>query len=152
MKFIDIFSIVTLISLIHFSIDYLSDEQITSNETKIGMLQILHHLVITIQMFGIFVNNLPFKIIAIMVSFGIQLGYLVNNDHCWLTTMVNKLINPEKPDRIWRVDLILQIKHYLRGSEWAYRNINNFDQTGIVLFSNTMYILFFIKNKYLKFH
>ena len=122
-KSIDIFSIVIVISLIHFSIDYLSDEQITSNETKIGILQIIHHLVITIQMFGIFVNNLPFKIIAILTSFAIQLGYLVNNDHCWLTTMVNKLINPDKPDRIWRVDLILQIKHPSRSTARAGRAV-----------------------------
>jgi len=74
-----------------------------------------------------------------------QIGWIHFDDRCWLTTMVNKLINPEKPDRIWRVDLLLQIKHYIRGSEWAYRNINNFEQTGIVLFSNIMYLLYLLR-------
>ena len=39
--------------LVHFSIDYLSDSQISNNETIIGVLGIFHHLVLTIQMVSI---------------------------------------------------------------------------------------------------
>lgn len=150
MQCIDLFSVVIVISLIHFSIDYLSDTQIIKDETKIGLLQLFHHFVITIQMLSVFVGvfftkSLVFMTISIITSLVIQSGYIINNDHCWLTILVNTCIDPEKPDRIWRNDILLQIKHYMRGNDWGYKNIVNFNQTNIVVFVNLMYIFWLIK-------
>ena len=83
-------------------------------------------------------------IISIITSLVIQIGYIINNDHCWLTVLSNKLINPEQPNRIWRADLFLQIKHYIRGDSWAYKDIYNFNQNNIVLFGNIVFIVFLI--------
>ena len=139
--------------LVHFSIDYLSDSQISNNETKIGILQLFHHLVLTIQMVSILFSIIPVKkipvgiiILGIIINIVIQAGYLINNDYCWLTKMVNELINPQKPNRKWLCDVVLQIKKYIRGKEWAYSDIRSTDQTGIVLFSNLSFILVLINS------
>ena len=137
--------------IIHFSIDYLSDSQITHNETKIGVLGIFHHLVLTIQMVSIIFAIIPgtapvgIIILGIIISIIVQAGYLINNDYCWVTRMVNELIDSQKPNRKWLCDIILQIKKYVRGDEWAYSDIRNVDQTGIVILSNLSFIIVLIK-------
>ena len=46
------------ITLFHFTIDYLSDSEITSSETKIGFLQYIHYLFGSMCVLGI--GILPF--------------------------------------------------------------------------------------------
>jgi hypothetical protein len=142
MDSIDIFSLIIPITLIHFAIDYLSDKNITHSETKAGIMQMIHHLFVTIQIFGIipFKKRFSFLIISILTSLVIQCGYLINNDYCWLTKAFNNLINPDQPNRIWRADLPLQIKHYILGDDWGYKDIYKVDQSKIVIISNVSYL------------
>lgn len=86
-------------------------------------------------------------ILGIITSIVIQVGYLINNDYCWVTRMVNRKINNTKPHRKWLCDIVLQIKKYIRGDEWSYSDIRNTDQTGIVILSNLSFILVLIKIK-----
>ena len=142
--------ILCIILLIFFSIDYLSDDQITDNETKIGICIFFHHLACVISGFGsilclFFNGTILSTTIIVLISIIIQAGFLVNNDYCWYTKMVNNLIDPQKPNRKWRGDYESLIKHYIRGDEWAYSDIRNIDQTQFVIFINIILILILIK-------
>jgi len=109
-------------------LDFLSDKDVINNEIKIGALQYIHHLLGAFT-FGILIllltsRSIPLTIVSIIVIFITQLGFLINKDYCWLLTLTNKTINPNKPNRKWRADVVSIIKHYTRGDDWAYEDIN----------------------------
>jgi len=133
--------------IFHFTVDFLSDKEITSNETIIGTLQLFHHIVCAIYMFGIILmpfvtRKLSILFITIVTSLVIQVGYLINNDYCWLTKLVNQMINPEKIKRKWTGgDIVSIIKRYIRGDSWTYGNIEYIDNTTLVLIVNVVHIV-----------
>ena len=134
------------IILFHFSLDFLSDSDIIKNETKIGILQFFHHIVCTIYISGIvllpFVSrNISVLFITIIVSMVIQIGYLINNENCWVTIMANKLINPKYPNRKWvGGDICSLIKSYIRDDSWRYSNIKYINNTKLTLIANIVHI------------
>jgi hypothetical protein len=133
-------------SLIMWSIDYLSDKDITHKEMKIGIFQYLHHLIITIInlsfMLILFYKGITITGLTVIVMIIAQIGFLINKDKCWFLTTINKQINPDNPNRKWRADLYSLLKHYIRGDSWAYSDIRNNDSTYNV---NTMNLLIFIQ-------
>jgi hypothetical protein len=142
--------------LINFCLDFLSDSEIVNNETKIGFFQLFHHIVCVVYLSSVvfmpFVTKkLSILIISVLVSFGIQLGYIVNNDYCWLTRMVNNMIDPSRPKRKWvGGDICSLVKKYMRDETWAYSDINYINNTKLVLIVNVVHI-FFIVHRYLIF-
>jgi hypothetical protein len=136
-------------SLIFWAIDFLSDKNITENELKIGILQYVHHFIATILIFVIIIfltsKSLIFTIVSILITLGVQVGFLINDDYCFYTRMVNKELNPNIPDRKWRNDIESYIKHYIRGDDWAYSDIWNQDKTPAVIYGNVLLILQLIK-------
>lgn len=136
-------------SLILWSIDYLSDKNITHNELEIGLMQYIHHL------FGIFnigviillltSKSISLAIITILVNLFSQVGFLINNDDCWLLTLINNKINPTMPRRKWRGEMESLIKHYTRGDDWAYSEIRNNSATRTVLYVNILMIAHLVK-------
>ena len=136
-------------SLIFWAIDFLSDKNITENELKIGIFQYVHHFIGTILLFVIVIfltsKSLIFTIVSILITLGVQVGFLINDDYCFYTRMVNKEINPDMPDRKWRNDMESYIKHYIRGDSWAYSDIWNQDKTSAVIYGNILLILQLIK-------
>lgn len=150
MKTIDIYSIIVPLSLFTFMLDYLPDTQIVKDETKIGVYSYLHHLISIICTFGLpifllFEKSLFIGIMNVIIFTISQIGWIYYGDYCWLTSKVNKLINPSRPNRIWRSDLIAFIKHYIRGDEWAYKDIYNNDKTSLTLFVNILLLLYLLK-------
>ena len=127
----ELFCIIIPLTLINFSIDFLSDGQITKDELKLGCLQILHHLVShSSALYGtafLFVtNSLTFYTICITLFIILQAGLLINNDHCWLTKLVNTIIDKDNPLRKWRgAGWEYYIKHYIRGDSYAYSKMNS---------------------------
>ena len=144
------FLLLTPFILFHFCLDYLSDEEVTHSETKIGILQMFHH---TIGMMVTFSLILPFLssrlsvlIAHIIVALYIQIGHLINKDYCWLTTMVNEIIDPKKPNRKWTGTTIWSLlKKFTRGPEWAYSEIRKPNNLFNIVFFNCMYILLLVK-------
>ena len=72
MKSIDIYSLIIPVSLITFTMDYLSDNQIIKDETTIGFYSYLHHLIsiictIGLPTFLLFSKSLFFVIINITI-------------------------------------------------------------------------------------
>jgi hypothetical protein len=151
MKTYDFVALIILpLVLIQFSIDYLSDSQITTNETRIGILQLIHHLITKITFIGsiftlFLVNDIKYISLGVIILIIVQLGFAKNNDHCWYTRMVNELIDKNKPNRKWRSDWESFIKHYIRGDKWAYSDRFNNDATMELTMVNIIYILIFIK-------
>ena len=143
--------LILIITLFFFSVDYLSDNQIIYSETKIGILSFLHHLFCIILGFGsilclFFSKSLIMAFILILVSTIIQTGFLINNDYCWYTVMVNKIINPlSLGNRKWRGDYESLIKHYIRGDSWGYSDIYTINQTQFVICINIIITLFLLK-------
>jgi hypothetical protein len=145
--------IILLLSLLSWSIDFLSDSQITQNELKIGAILFIHHIfAFTSMFFGIFwsmffTKSLHFYILTTVIFIGIYIGFLINNNVCWMTVWVNKMINSEKPLRKWRgAEPMAYIKHYIRGDDWAYSDlyISEKDKNMLIL-ANISYILLSIK-------
>lgn len=137
--------------LIHFTIDYLSDSQIIASETRIGILQFIHHLITKIAFVGSFftlflISDIKYISVGIIISIIAQIGFLKNNDYCWYTKMVNELIDPNKPNRKWRSDWGAFIRHYIRGDDWAYSDIWNSDITFEITIINIIYLIVLIKN------
>ena len=136
-------------TLFFWAFDFLSDKNITENELKIGILQFIHHFVATILVLVIVLlmtsKSLIFTIVSIIITIGSQVGFLINNDYCWLTRLINKEINPKMVDRKWRSDLESLIKHYIRGDDWAYSDIWNQDKTPAVIYGNVILILILLK-------
>jgi hypothetical protein len=139
------------LSLIMFSLDFLSDSEIIKNETKIGIFQLFHHIVCIIFLSSVsfmpfLTKRLSVLIISVITSLIIQIGYSINNDYCWLTRMVNKMINPVRPDRKWvGGDIHSLIKKYTREDSWAYSDIRYIDNTNLVVFVNGVHILTLLK-------
>ena len=155
--FHELMCISLLISLFFWTVDFLSDSYITKDETKLGILQYIHHLAATIGFLGPFINlftgNFVFYVVSIILSIIIQSGFLINDDYCWLTLMVNKCINPGQPKRKWRADLSSFVKHYIRGDSWAYSDMYKPDFTSGTFITNCVFIaglikLFYFSNKY----
>ena len=136
--------------LIQFSIDYLSDAQITDNETRIGILQFIHHIINKVTFIGsiftlFLITDIKYVVLSVIVLMITQIGFLKNNDCCWYTRMVNTLIDPKNPNRKWLSDWESYVKHYIRGGEWAYSERFNNDATMEITVINIIYILILIK-------
>ena len=146
-NFISIF--VLPLTLVHFSLDYLRDKDIKTNETKVGMLSYLHHFIVNFNLAGVLVlpfvdSTLSVITLNIIITIIAQYGLLINKEQCWLTTKINNLING-KTNRKWIADLNSFIKHYIRGDEWAYSDINFLNNTNRLTFINTVFIIILIK-------
>jgi hypothetical protein len=146
--FVSIF--VLPLTIIHFCIDYLRDRDITHSETKIGVYQFIHHFIVIFNLVGTLA--LPFfniDFLTLFVSICIliiaQIGYLMNDEYCWLLIMTNKMINPEHPKRKWIADIDSFIKNYTRGDSWAYSDIYSIDNTIKVTICNCVFIFILIK-------
>jgi hypothetical protein len=136
-------------SLITWSIDFLSDKEITKNEFEIGSKQFLHHIISSILV-GVLIllltsRNISITILSIIITLGSQVGWLINNDYCFYTKYISTKINPDNPDRKWRNDFSSFIKHYLHGDSWAYSKIYNQDKTSAVIYGNVILTLQLIK-------
>jgi len=150
----DLYEFISLIvlplSILHFSLDYLSDKNITKNEIKIGFLQFLHHFIAVshaagFMMLPFFKAKLSTIVYAILVSLSAQTGWLANNNSCWLLKYINCIINQDQPNRKWRGDLFSLVKHYTRGDDWAYSDIRNTENFQSILTMNGMHIFTLIK-------
>jgi hypothetical protein len=152
--FHELICISLLISLFFWTVDFLSDSYIIKDETKLGIFQYIHHLAATIAFLGPFINlftgNFMFYVVSIILSIIIQSGFLINDDYCWLTLIVNKCINKEQPKRKWRADLSSFVKHYTRGDSWAYSDMYKPDFTSGTLIINCVFIVGIIKLFYNK--
>ena len=136
--------------LFHFCLDFLSDDEIVRDETKIGILQFFHHTVCTIYLSGILILpfisiNIGIIILTILVSIITQIGYLINNEYCWVTSMVNKMINPGgNGKRKWvGGDICSLIKSYLYDN-WRYSDIKYINNTKLTLIANIVHIIIII--------
>jgi len=132
-----------------WTIDILSDKNIKENLIEIGILQYLHHLV-GIFNFGVifllfFSNNTTMLTLSVIISIISQIGWLYNEDLCWLFTYINKKIDPNRPRRKWRAELYSFIKHYIRGDSWAFSDIQSVNMEGCANFTNIITILCLIK-------
>jgi len=136
-------------SLIIWILDFLSDKEVNHDEFEIGVFQYLHHLfgVITIGMsfLPILTNSLSITVLSIIVLFVTEVGFLINNDSCWFLTLTNNKINPGKPNRKWRAEIVSLLKHYIRGDEWAYSDITHNINYSTVKLINTAMIIHLIK-------
>jgi len=136
-------------SLIMWTLDFLSDKEITHSEVKIGALQYVHHLFGVFNMGVIFLllfsKSIKLSILTFIVIIVSQIGFLINNDSCWLLTLTNKAINPDRPNRKWRAEIGSLIKHYIRGDSWGYSDINVNINYSSVKFINTVMIIHLIK-------
>ena len=83
--------------------------------------------------------------IVLILNFIIQIGFLINNDYCWYTRFINKIIDPEKLDVKWRSCFPEFITHYIRGNSWAYSDIRTNDFRLAVLLSQISFIYIFSK-------
>jgi hypothetical protein len=147
------FSLIVILSLISFSVNFLSDSEIIENELKLGFYDFLHHFFYNINIVSVsiipFIKNPSLMILFILVctSIIVQIGFLYNNEYCWITRGVNKLINPDKPNRKWRGGFTSSINHYLRGDSWAYSDISpgSLNNTSPVLILNVVTVLILLK-------
>ena len=142
--------ILTPFILFNFCLDYLSDSEITHSETKIGMYQLLHHIVATIWT-GVFTlpfmsSRLPVVSLSILISMIIQIGHRINKDYCWLTRHVNCIINPDKPKRKWvGGDIGSLMKKYIRDPEWAYTDMRPPKNDILINIMNSIHLIILIK-------
>ena len=149
MEFYDFFSVVILpFTILHFSLDFLTDKDIKNNILKIGFYQFLHHLILVTHVSGFtllpFMNgNLICITVAVLVSVIAQAGWLVNHDYCWLLTFINKQMNVG--NRKWRGEIHSLIKHYTRGDQWAYSDIKSMDNTFNVKLMNGVHLFMLYK-------
>jgi hypothetical protein len=141
--------IVLPLTVIHFCLDYLRDRDINHSEFKIGMLQYIHHYIVIFNLSGtmllpFFYSSLPLITVNILILYGAQVGYIMNDDFCWLTKYINGLITGN-PKRKWIADLPSLIKHYIRGDTWAYSDVHKIDNTVKVTISNLVFLFILIK-------
>jgi len=137
--------------IFQFCLDYLSDPEITHSETKIGMYQLFHQLTATIWVWTFFLpfmsSRLSVLCVCILTSIVVQIGNLVNKDYCWVTRNVNKIINPDKPNRKWvggTIDSLM--KKYTRGPEWAHSEIRTQpDNKLTTILVNSVHLILLIK-------
>ena len=147
MKNYELSCILLLVTIVFFSFDYLSDDQIVHSESKLGILIFIHHLICVIIGFGsifclFFSKSIFMAFLIIIISIILQIGFLINDDYCWYTIMVNKIINPLQPMRKWRGDYESLIKHYIRGDSWGYSDIFKINQTQFVILLNIIALLY----------
>lgn len=134
-------------TLVTFIINYLSDIEIIDKELLIGVLQFVHHLLLSLLSVGPFsgilfgVKNIFFILLITLIFLGAQIGYIINNEYCFYTIFVNKLINLENPKRKFIGDLPFLIKKYIRGDEWAYSPINKINNDQTIIGINYLIIL-----------
>jgi hypothetical protein len=139
------------VCLFNFSLEYLSDSEIRENELKIGISNLIHHFLYAFNILSITVllilkkPKLKVIIITILFSIIMQIGFLLNNDYCWFTQYINCLINPNRPNRKWRAGIASMIKHYLRGDQWAYSEIQKPDNCNLLIILNTIHFLILLK-------
>ena len=141
MKTYDIFALIVIpLTIFLFSIDYLSNKDIVHSEVKSGVFIALHHLlfVLTVNVFLFAIINRDPKLLLINATINLisQVGWIINNDFCFITKFQNILINKNKPNRLWRGSPDLLLKHYFRGDEWAYKDYSEYKNDKIVLFGN----------------
>ena len=147
----EMFSLIIIpFSLFFFGADFLRDKDITKNETKIGIIQYIHHLAFTTNISGLigaFFLSCDISLVTLMVilSMIIQVGWLINDDYCWLTRYTNDLIGAKSKDRKWLAEISSLIKHYIRGDEWAYSEMRSVDRTEQTLISNGLLLLILMK-------
>ena len=136
--------------LFHFCLDYLSDRDIVKDETKIGIIQFFHHTVCTIYMAGITIlpfisGSLSIITMTIIVSIITQIGYLINNEGCWVTSYVNKIITGSDKRKWAGGDICSLIKSYIRDPNWRYSDITYINNTNLVLIANIIHIIILLK-------
>ena len=156
----EIYECITLILpfvIVNFCMDYLSDSEITKDELKIGIVQFIHHIILFIHSFVIFGPFIKPSILLIIlitaVNIGVQIGWTINNDYCWLTTLTNRLIGTKCKNRKWMADIESHIKHYLHGDSWSITDINKLNNKWFVcLFNlfNLITIISYIISQYTK--
>jgi uncharacterized membrane protein len=133
----------------NFCMDYLSDSEIIKDELKIGIIQFIHHTILIIHGMGILIPFLnPTLIIVILgtlVNIGVQIGWLVHNDYCWLTILTNRLIGTNEKNRKWMADIQSHIKHYIYGDIWATSKINGINNTNWVFLLNIINLIIIYK-------
>jgi hypothetical protein len=141
---------ITPFILFNFSLDYLSDSQVTQHETKIGMCQLFHHLTATVWS-GVFLlpfmsSKLSVITLSIITSLVIQIGHRINKDYCWLTKIVNQTIDPNKPNRKWAGgDIGSLMKKYTHGDAWAYSDMRPPNNTSLITIMNVIHLFVLIK-------
>ena len=147
----EMFSLVVIpFSLVFFAADFLRDKEITQNETKIGIVQLIHHLAFTTNMSGLISSvfltcNIKFVIFLTILSMVNQVGWLVNDDHCWLTKYANKLIGTEAKNRKWVAEVSSLVRHYIQGDDWAYSDMRPINRNRQVIISNGLILAILIK-------
>ena len=156
----EIYECITLILpfvIVNFCMDYLSDSEILADELKIGIVQFIHHIILFIHSFVIFGPFIKPSILLIIlitaVNIGVQIGWTINNDYCWLTTLTNRLIGTKCKNRKWMADIESHIKHYLYGDSWSITDINKLNNKWFVcLFNlfNLITIISYIISQYTK--
>ena len=152
----EMFSLVIIpFSLFFFGSDFLRDQEITKNETKIGMIQYFHHFAFKTNISGLIgtlflSNSIPFVAWLTLGSIINQIGWLVNDDYCWLTRYANETIGTESKNRKWISEISSLIKHYIRGDEWAYSEMRSVNRNEQVVISNGLLLLILIKIIFLK--
>jgi hypothetical protein len=141
--------ILILFSLVKFSLDYLSNTLITHNETIIGIVTLLHHLMFSILAFFplilfININNgvLLFLLFGIIVG---QIMWIMNNDYCAITQFQNVLIKEEYKNYKWIGSISDIIRKYIRGDEWAYSDIRNINKQSHIFLGNGILLLYCLK-------
>jgi hypothetical protein len=151
MKLYEFIAIIVIpITLFYFIIDYLSDNNITKDETKVGILQLIHHflvsMVFTTPLVSLFLlKDLKYTALSIIIILIIQGGFLINKERCWLSRMVNRMTN-SSVDRKWISDINSYIKYYIRGSEWANGDVHpDFNYKYTMPLVNMLYIITLIK-------
>jgi hypothetical protein len=155
MKLYDFFALIIIpLTLFRFGLDFLSDKEITNNETKASIMIFIHHFLGSIQCITIFLlfmdigndNNMKlFLLINLIIALISQIGWIINKDLCFLTKYQNYIINKKKPNRKWRGGIDMYIKHYIRGDEWAYADPYKLDLSNIALSMNGILIIYSLK-------
>ena len=147
----EMFSLIIIpFSLFFFGADFLRDIEITKNERKIGLIQYIHHFAFTTNVSGLigtfFLSNklsmVAFLMLGSMIN---QVGWVINNDDCWLTKYANNLIGTKVKNRKWIAEISSLVKHYTRGDEWAYSEMRPIKRNKQVLISNGLILGILIK-------
>jgi hypothetical protein len=155
----DIYTYITLfvlpLTLFNFCLEFLPDPDIPhGDELKLGIFNFIHHLIYAFNILGAFL--LPFLqkppiVILILVTISTLItliGYLINNDYCWITKMYNTFIDPKKINRKWCAGIESNIKNYLRGDDWAYSDMVNPDNTNLIFIICCIHIFILLKYLY----
>ena len=147
----EMFSLVIIpFSLFFFGFDFLRDKEITKNETKIGIIQYIHHLAFSSSISGLIAtfflsSNIPFITFLTILSIIMQGGWLINDDYCWLTRYGNNTIGTKCKNRKWIAEIDSLVKHYIRGDDWAYSDARETKRTKEVIISNGLILMILIK-------